>query len=119
MAADRSLALFMILGRTIAIRKEAAEMLKLSKLKKKPETESTISGAWKALLFTGDNSISAFDNARIDVKKKIETLGVDSANIRQLSMSSSYIGKDGVKKTVKKALRLLCKTLTLVSRIAV
>lgn len=46
-------------------------------------------GLWKAVLMTGDDSISAFDNARSKVQSLITERGVPKMYIRELSMSSS------------------------------
>jgi hypothetical protein len=43
---------------------------------------------WKATLMTGDDSIDAFDNARKTLKSEFLDMGVTSANIKELSMSS-------------------------------
>src|SRR5215831_19310547 len=43
---------------------------------------------WKATLMTGDDSIGAFDNARKTLKSEFLDMGVTSANIEELSMSS-------------------------------
>lgn len=56
-------------------------------------------GDWKTLLFTGDNEISAFDNARKTVSKKFLDLGVKPENMKQLSLKSEFIGKNDVGKT--------------------
>jgi hypothetical protein len=49
-------------------------------------------GAWKGLLMTGDNSIDAFDNARKRIKQIWTSLGVDPANLRELSKDQGEVG---------------------------
>jgi hypothetical protein len=44
---------------------------------------------WKAVLMTGDDSITAFDNARKALKNEFVQVGIAPANIRELSMSAA------------------------------
>lgn len=49
---------------------------------------------WKALLMTGDNSITAFDNARKKIKSQMMERGIVSTNIKELSMMASEQNAD-------------------------
>ena len=53
---------------------------------------------WKVVLMTGDDSISAFDNARKKVAEKFEQIGMLRENLRQLSRKRSE-QRDGVRPT--------------------
>lgn len=55
-----------------------------------PPTPQTTSGlTWKALLMTGDDSITAFDNARKKFKEILMARGVQAENIKELSIKKS------------------------------
>jgi hypothetical protein len=50
-------------------------------------SDGTSNLTWKATLMTGDDSITAFDNARKTLKSEFLHMGVTSDNIKELSMS--------------------------------
>jgi hypothetical protein len=50
-------------------------------------SDGTSTLTWKATLLSGDDSISAFDNARKTLKSEFLQMGVLSANIKELSMN--------------------------------
>ena len=51
------------------------------------QAEETSTLRWKAALMTGDDSISAFDNARKTLKNEFVDMGVSRDNIKELSMN--------------------------------
>ena len=68
--------------------------------------------AWKykAILVSGDSSITAFDNARETIKKFLIRKGVSSRDIQELSRTKSKLRK-GVKYTTKKNIETAFKQL--------
>lgn len=48
---------------------------------------TTSSGVWKGILMTGDDSINAFDNARIKLKSLFTGFGIKAENLKELSMA--------------------------------
>lgn len=64
---------------------------------------------WKAVLATGDDSIKTFDNARKKVKEILEKRGVDSKNIRELSVAEDEVKGDVEKTTPDNIARALTK----------
>jgi len=63
-----------------------------------PQDPEEFEPTYKVLLFTGDNSIWAFDNAREELSGMFQNAGIESARIRQLTMMSSLINQ-GMTKT--------------------
>jgi hypothetical protein len=52
-----------------------------------PLAGETTNLTWKATLMTGDDSLDVFDNARKTLKREFIQMGVEPANIKELSMS--------------------------------
>jgi hypothetical protein len=63
-----------------------------------PSDEKGLEGNWRAVVLTGDNSISAFDNAREAVGSFFLSTGILASDIFHMSMSSSKIN-GAVKRT--------------------
>jgi len=65
---------------------------------------------YKALLIAGDQSITAFDNARITFKKYLLRKGIKAKNIRELSRKK-YYGNKKIALTTKKNIEASLKSL--------
>jgi hypothetical protein len=72
---------------------DGVTVMKLTvRFKRKDAPTSTGGGLrWKSLLFTGDDSINAFDNARKTLSKIFVEMGVQEENVRHLTRMSSQV----------------------------